>query len=79
MYTISRYAQVDWKTVLKLILRTTHILSSFLHLFSTFRQTLRATKLFTLNLWRVGRVRRQGRSVIRDHLILLSQDTVHLI
>ena len=57
-------------------LRTISILNSFLHLFSTFRQRLRATKLVTLNLWRVGRVKRQGRSAIRDHWILLSQDTV---
>ena len=79
MYAISSLAQIDWKSVLKLGLRTTDILNSFLHLFSTFRQRLRATKLVTLNLWRVGRVKRQGRSAIRDHWILLSQDTVLLI
>ena len=79
MYTITREAQIDWKAVLKSGLRTTHILNSFLHLFSTFRQRLRATKLVTLNLWRVRRVKRQGRSAIRDHWILLSQDTVLLI
>ena len=72
-------AQIDWKAVLKSGLRTTHILNSFLPLFSTFRQRLRATKLVTLNLWRVGRVKRQGRSAIRDHWVLLSQDTVLLI
>ena len=70
---------MDWKAVFKLGLRIISILNSFLHLFSTFRQRLRATKLDTLNLWRVGRVKRQGRSVIRDHWILLSQDTVLLI
>ena len=53
-------------------LRTISILNSFLHLFSTFRQRLRATEIVTLNLWRVGRVKRQGRSAIRDHWILLS-------
>ena len=58
---------------------TTFILNSFLHLFPTFRQRLRATKLATLSLWRVGRVKRQGRSAIRDHWILLSQDKVLLI
>ena len=55
--------------------RTTSILNSILHLFSTFRQRLMATKLVTLNLWRNGRVKRQGRSAIRDNWILLSQDT----
>ena len=35
--------------------------------------------LVTLNLWRVARVKRQGRSAIRDYWILLSQDTVLLI
>ena len=79
MYTIVRQAQIDWKSVLKSGLRTTYILNSFLHLFSTFRQRLRATKLVTHNLWRVGRVKRQGRSAIRDHWILPNQDTVLLI
>ena len=79
MYAIVRQAQIDWNAVFKLGLRTISILNSFLHLFSTFRQRLRATKLVTLNLWRVGRVKRQGRSAIRDHWILLSQDTVLLI
>ena len=79
MYTITREAQIDWKAVFKLDLRTISILNSFLHLFSTFRQRLRATKLVTLNLWRVGRVKRQGRSAIQDHRIPLSQDTVLLI
>ena len=36
-----------------------------------------ASKLVTLNLWRVGRVKKQG-SAIRDHWIQLSQDTVLL-
>ena len=67
MYTITREAQIDWKAVFKLGLRTNSILNSFLHFFSTFRQRLRATKIVTLNLWRVGRVKRQGRSAIRDH------------
>ena len=79
MYTITRQAQIEWNAVFKLGLRTISILNSFFHLFSTFRQRLRATKLVTLNLWRVGRVKRQGRSAIRDHWILLSQDTVLLI
>ena len=79
MYTIVRWAQNDWKAVLKSGLRTTHILNSFLHLFSTFRQRLSAIKLVILNLWRVGRVKRQRRSAIRDHWILLNQDTVLLI
>ena len=78
MYTITREAQIDWTAVFKLGLRTISILNSFLHLFSTLRQRLRATKLVTLNLWRVGRVKRQGRSAIRDHWILLNQDTVLL-
>ena len=79
MYTIVRWAHIDWKAVLKSGLRTTHILNSLLHHFSTFRQRLRAIKLFTLNLWRVGCVKRQGRNAVRDHWILLSQDTVLLI
>ena len=79
MYTITRKAQIDWKAVFKLGLRTISILNSFLHIFSTFCQRLMATKLVTLNLWRVGRVKRQGGSAIRDHWILLSQDTVLLI
>ena len=78
MYTIVREAQIDWKAVLKLGLRTTHILNAFLHLFLTIHQRLRAIKLVTLSLWRVGRVKRQGRSAIRDHWILLSQDIVLL-
>ena len=67
------------KAVFRLGLRTISILNSFLYIFSTFRQRLRATKLVTLNLWRVGRAKRPGRSAIRDQWILLSQDTVLLI
>ena len=59
MYTITSQAQIDWKAVLNSNLRTTHILNSFLHLFSTFRERHRAIKLVTLNLWRVRRVKRQ--------------------
>ena len=78
MYTITSLAKIDWNAVFKLGLKTISILNSFLHLFSTFRQRLRATKLVTLNLWRVGRVKRQGRSAIRDYWIPLSHDTVLL-
>ena len=59
------------------------MLNSFPHLFSTIRQRLRATKLVTLNLWRVGPVERQGRQVerqVQSGIIgSLSQDTVLLI
>ena len=79
MHTIAKEVQIDWKAVFKSGLRTTSILNACLHLFSTFLQRLRATELVTLNLWRIGRVERQGRSAIRDHGILLSQDTVLLI
>ena len=79
MYTITRRAQIYWKAVLKSGLRTTLNPNSFFHLFSTFRQRLRATKIITLNSWRVGRVKRQGRRAIQDHWILLSENTVLLI
>ena len=59
-------------------LRTISIFNSILHLFSTVRQRLRAAKLSTLELWRAGRVKTQGGSVIRDHCIPLSQDTALL-
>ena len=68
----------NWTAVFKLGLRTISILNSFLHLFLTFRQRLRATKLVPLNFWRVGRVKRQDRSANRDQCILLSQDAVIL-
>ena len=79
MYTITNWVQIDWKAVCKLGRRTTSILSSFLHLFSTSRQRNGATKLVTLNLWRVGRAKRQGRNAIRDHWFLLRHDTVLLM
>ena len=38
MYTITSFAQIDWKVVLKWGRRTTHTLNSFLHPFSTFQK-----------------------------------------
>ena len=76
MHTIIIKTQIDWKAVFKLSLSSISILNSILHLFSTFRQKIRATKIVTLNLWRVGRVKRQRRNAICSHWILLSQDTV---
>ena len=66
MYTITGSTQYDSKAVLKSGLRTTTILNSFLRLFSTFRQRLRATKFVTLKLWRDGRVKGQRGGAIRD-------------